>query len=106
MIDDAEFAKRVRACRAYLDWTLAEAGDALGLSPSQLSKREHADTNGLRFRPADRLYMATVYSEQSGWPLEFFTGGRREEPEDLSPAEVVELVEGREGDDGAEAGRG
>ena len=106
MIDDAEFARRIRMVRAYLDLTLAEAGAELGISASQLSTREHADENGMRFRPADRLYMATIYCELAGWPMEAFTDEtlpplRRPEPAegDLEPADVVDLVErDRDGD--------
>lgn len=113
-ISDGEFARRIRMARAYLDLTLIQAGEHLGISPSQLSVREHADENGLKLRPADRLYMATVYCNLANWPMEIFT-----EPEmppiplpqpvedELEPAEVVDLVERQDEDrdlDGGTAG--
>ena len=110
MIDDAEFARRLRMLRAYLDLTLEQASDHLDLSASTLSKREHADTNGSKMRTADRFHMAAVYIELSGWPPEFFTEERmpeipRPEPaeDDLEPADVVDLVERDRDDDGGSA---
>lgn len=107
MIDDAEFARRIRMLRAYLDLTLEEASDHLDLSASTLSKREHADTNGSKMRTADRFHMAAVYVELSGWPPEFFTEERMPViprpsgvEDDLEPADVVDLVERDRDDDG------
>lgn len=114
MIDDAEFARRLRMVRAYLDLTLAQAGEHLGVSPSQLSTRESADESGMRFRPADRLYMATIYCQLAGWPMDVFTDEEmppipfRERPgdgDDLEAADVVELVEADLDDDGGTAER-
>jgi len=113
VISDAEFARRLRMVRAYLDLTLDDVGKRLGLAASTVSKRERADQNGATIRQENRFFMASVYCELSGWPMEFFTAEEipplpsfGSDEDDLSPAEVVELVEGREGDDGAEAGRG
>jgi transcriptional regulator with XRE-family HTH domain len=109
MIDDAEFARRLRMLRAYLDLTLEEASGHLDLSASTLSKREHADENGTKMRTADRFHMAAVYIELSGWPPEFFTEERmpsipvpRPVEDDLDPADVVDLVErDRDGGEGS-----
>lgn len=105
MISDAEFAARMRAVRAYLDLTLAEAGAKLDYSPSHLSYLESADENGHQFRPRDRRGIISIYCELSGWSESFFTDDRPgsvTDPADLSPAEVVELVEREaDGEDGA-----
>lgn len=113
MIDDAEYARRIRMARAYLGLTLAEAGEHLGISASQLSTRERADRNGMRLRPPDRLYMGTIYARLTGWPIEVFT--EEEIPplappgrhgDDLDPAEVVDLIEQDRDDDGGAVERG
>lgn len=105
MISSAEFAKRMRAARAYLDLTLAEAGAKLDYSPSHLSYLESADSNGHEFRPRDRRGIMSVYCELTGWSEAFFTDvhpGSMTDPVDLSPAEVVHLVEEADSDeDGA-----
>lgn len=100
MIDDAEFAKRIRAARAYLGLNLIEAGERLGLSPHQLSRRERADRNGMKMTVADRFHISAVYTGLLEWPPEFFTDEKvpaiplpRSPEDDLEPAEVVELVE-------------
>ena len=112
MIDDAEFARRIRMARAYLGLTLAEAGAKLDLSPSQLSRRENADENGMKLRTADRFHMAAVYGRMTGWPSGFFSdakipplpAARLDEDGDLSPADVVDLVDRRD-DDGETVSR-
>ena len=107
MISDAEFARRLRMVRAYLDLTLDEAAGEMSLAASTISKRERADSNGATIRLENRFYMASVYCRLSGWPPEFFTAetmpplrGFGAGEDDLGPAEVVELVEG--GRDGGE----
>lgn len=108
MIDDAEFARRLRMVRAYLGLNLEEAGRHLSMTPHRLSRRERADRNGMRMTVADRFHMSAVYCELTGWPVEFFTDEkmppipRPEEVEDeLDPADVVDLVEGDDGEDAA-----
>lgn len=76
MIDDGEFAKRIRAARAYLGLNLEEAGKYLGLSSHQLSRRERADSNGMQMTVADRFHISAVYTDLTGWPPEFFTDDR------------------------------
>jgi transcriptional regulator with XRE-family HTH domain len=107
MIDDAEFARRIRAARAYLGLNLEEAGSKMGLSPHRLSRRERADVNGMRMTVADRFHITAVYVGLLGWPPEFFTdeelppiplpprrpGPEGEDEDALDPAEVVRLVE-------------
>jgi transcriptional regulator with XRE-family HTH domain len=109
MITDGEFAARMRAARAYAGLTLIQAGEALDYSASHLSKMENADENGHQFRKRDRQAIAAVYCEMTPFTPEFFTAetvgsssrsGRHEG--DLSPAEVVNLVEdGPDGTGGA-----
>lgn len=113
MIDHPEFARRIRAARAYLGLNLNQAGELLGLTPHQLSRRERADVNGMQLTVADRFHISAVYCEQTGWPVGFFTDEvmppipHPREPEgDLDPAEVVDLVEGHRDDDGESAERG
>jgi len=103
MIDDAEFARRIRMIRAYLDLTLDEASEELDVAPSTLSRRENADTNGAKLRTADRFHTAAVYCRISGWPAEFFTDETMppiprpgELLDDLEPGDVIELVESPE----------
>lgn len=107
MISDAEFARRLRMARAYLGLTLDEASEELSLAQSTISKRERADKNGAKIRQENRFYMASVYCRLAGWPPEFFTAetmpplpGFGLDEDDLSPTEVVELVEARRDDDG------
>ena len=111
MVTDKEFARRMRAVRAYLDLTLDEAGAELDYSASHLSKMERADTTGHTFRKRDRQAIAAVYCSLSGWPPGFFTDEEipplarpRSDEDDLSPLEVVDRVEGRRDDDGVEVG--
>ena len=99
MIEDAEFARRIRAARAYLGLNLEEAGERLSLSPHQLSRRERADRNGMKMTVADRFHISAVYVEATGWPPAFFTS--EEIPlipgpasDDPGPAEVVSLYSG------------
>jgi transcriptional regulator with XRE-family HTH domain len=108
-----EFAARLRGARAFADLTLAEMGDLLGISPQGLSKRENCkqDTTD-----AERFYYAVVICEKAGLPMTWFTEPDRSKlstqesdgdalsggvnPPDLTPAEVIELVESRgRGDD-------
>lgn len=99
MIEDAEFARRIRAARAYLGLNLEEASKALGLSPHQLSRRERADKTGMGLDVSDRFHLTSIYADLTGWPTSFFTddeipllrpeGGQP----DLSPLEVVERIE-------------
>lgn len=102
MIRDAEFARRIRAARAYLGMNLEMAGKKMGLSPHRLSRRERADQNGMKMTVADRFHITAVYSELTGWPPEFFTDEKippipipvaRPDADDLSPSEVVNRVE-------------
>lgn len=65
-----EFAARMRAARAYLGWTLAQAGEELCVSRQVLSKRERSQA---LLSVADRFMAATVYCEQAGLPEAFFT---------------------------------
>lgn len=99
MIEDDEFARRIRAARAYLGLTLEEAGARLDLSSHQLSRRERADVKPMRIPTAERFHIATVYSGLANWPTEFFTSetmpplappGELEDP--LDPVEVVRSV--------------
>ena len=112
MIDDGEFARRMRAARAYLDLTLEGAGAHLDYSQSHLSKMEHADENGHRFRKRDRQAIAAVYCDLTGWPPGFFTNEeipplrRLEREDDLDPAAVVDLIERDRDDVGESAGHG
>jgi transcriptional regulator with XRE-family HTH domain len=108
MITDAEFARRIRAARAYLGMTLEMAGKRMGLSPHRLSRRERADQNGMKMTVADRFHITAVYSDLTGWSPEFFTDEKiptipipaRRDEDDLSPAEVVARVEDDRDDDG------
>lgn len=113
MIDDAEFARRIRMIRAYLDLTIEQASRELDVAPSTLSRREHADTNGAKLRTADRFHTAAVYCRLSGWPEGFFTDEKMppiplpgELEGEISPAEVVDLVEREKDGDGESAERG
>lgn len=108
IIDDSEFARRIRAARAYLGMNLSEAGERLGLSAHRLSRRERADSNGMQLSVADRFHIAAVYCELTGWPIGFFTDqkipviplpGSDSDEEELSPREIVDRVD-REEDDG------
>ena len=113
MIDDMEFARRIRAARAYLGLNLEEAGEKMGLSPHRLSRRERADKNGMKMTVADRFHITAVYCDLTGWPQECFTAEtfppipavRREGGADLTPGEVVEKVESRRSDGGGAAER-
>lgn len=69
-LSQEEFAARMRAARAYLDWTLNEAGSHLRMSRQVLSKRERGRATQ---SVADRFLIATVYCESSGLPEAFFT---------------------------------
>ena len=113
LIDDPEFARRIRAARAYLGLTLSEAGEELGLSPHRLSRRERADSNGMKMTVADRFHISAVYCELTSWPVEFFTDEKlpmiplpRQAEDDLDPAEVVRRVEQHRDDDGEKVERG
>lgn len=86
--------------RAYLDLNLDEAGEALGLSSHQLSRRERADKNGMKMTVADRFHITAVYCDLTGWPPESFTAEplppipfRRSAGGDLTPADVVARVD-------------
>jgi transcriptional regulator with XRE-family HTH domain len=112
MIDHAEFARRIRAARAYLGLNLKEAGALLGLTPHQLSRRERADVNEMQLTVADRFHISAVYCERTGWPVGFFTDEvmppiplRESVEDDLEPADVVELVEADLDDGGGAAER-
>lgn len=69
-LDKAEFAARMRAARAYMGWTLADAGERLCVSRQVVSKRERGEAAQ---SVADRFLVATVYCEESGLPESFFT---------------------------------
>ena len=110
MIDDREFARRIRAARAYLGLNLEEAGEALGISAHRLSRRERADKNGMKMTVADRFHITAVYCDLTGWPPESFTAeplppipNRRSAGDDLTPADVVDRVD--PADDGGAAER-
>jgi transcriptional regulator with XRE-family HTH domain len=100
VIDDPEFARRIRAARAYLGMNLTEAGEVLGMSPHRLSRRERADVNGMRMTVEDRRQVMKEYIRLTGWPREFFidevipvSASRVDDPGDLSAAEVLDLVD-------------
>lgn len=100
MIDDAEFARRIRAARAYLGLNLEQAGAEIGISTHRLSRRERADRNGMRMTVQDRLEVMRAYMRLTGWPRAYFTDEKMPSiplPEELggelSPDEVVGLVE-------------
>lgn len=108
-----EFAARLRAARAFADLTLAEMGELLGISPQGLSKRENCKQATTQ---AERLYYAVKICERTGLPMSWFTEPSRsklstiresdEDDFDLTPAEVVRLVEEADEDgDGGEAER-
>lgn len=78
-----EFAARLRAARAYLGWRLEDAAPKIGVSRQALSRRE---SGAVHIRNSDRWVMATIYTEASGWPREFFT--EEAWPEIPAPAEV------------------
>jgi transcriptional regulator with XRE-family HTH domain len=106
MIEDAEFARRIRAARAYLGLNLNEAGKEMGLSSHQLSRRERADKKPMRMTVRDRLKVMEAYMRLTGWPRAFFTDETMPSiplPEELggelSPADVVGLVELADPDD-------
>lgn len=104
-LENAEFAARIRAARAYADLTLEEAGSLLGISRQALSRRE---TNQVAIPTTDRFVMATVYCELTGWPEAYFVEEKWPEiplpgeGAELEPEDVSRLVD--EQQDGAAQG--
>lgn len=104
-LDDQEFAARLRGARAVLRISSKEAGQIFGHSQQSMSRKESGEVS---IPPSERFHFASVYMGRTGLPESWFTepldrlGGPAEDDDDLSPAEVVELVERKaDGEDGA-----
>lgn len=104
-LDDEEFAARLRGARAVLRISSKEAGEIFGHSQQSMSRKESGE---VPIPSSERFHFASVYMRRTGLPESWFTEpldrlrGSTSDPDDLSPAEVVELVEGEDGgEDGA-----
>ena len=72
-LSNEEFAARMRAARALLKLTLAEAGELFGHSQQGMSRRE---SGAVEIPASERYHFAGVYLEMTGLPEGWFTQPR------------------------------
>lgn len=105
-----EYAARLRGARGLAGWTLDQMGELLNISPQKLSKLENCKQDTTE---AERFYFAALICRDTELPMEWFTEPDRarltdalrsakDARDDLTPREVVELVEDDDPNDGEE----